>query len=123
MRSSRRTLGFVKRDTLEEKFALEIDRVVDKGMLSSIVYKCFVAHGAAKTSIMLDDIQTHGLCVFHQRRGVTIGIADMEVPEAKTEILERADVEVNAIYKNFTRGLYTEEERKKKNDRRMDKSD
>ena len=106
-------LGFAKRDTLEEKFALEIDKVVDKGMLSSIVYKCFVAHGAAKTSIMLDEIKRMGFA-YSTKGAVTIGIADMEVPEAKTEILERADVEVNAIYKNFTRGLYTEEERKKK---------
>lgn len=106
-------LGFVKRETIDDMFKLEIDTVVDKGMLSKIVYRCFVTQGAAKTSILLDDIKRTGFA-YSTKGAVTVGIADMEVPEAKHEILERADAEVSGIYRNFTRGLYTDEERKRK---------
>lgn len=106
-------LGFVKRSTIEEKLNLEIDCVVDKGMLSKIVYRCFIVNGAAKTSVLLDDIKRMGFS-YSTKGAITIGIADMEVPDAKAEILGRADKEVNKIFNNFTRGLYTEDERKKK---------
>ena len=106
-------LGFVKRETIDDMFKLEIDTAVDKGMLSKIVYRCFVTQGAAKTSILLDDIKRTGFS-YSTKGAVTIGIADMEVPDAKHEILERADKEVSRIYNSFTRGLYTEDERKKK---------
>ncbi len=106
-------LGFVKRETIDDMFKLEIDTAVGKGMLSKIVYRCFVTQGAAKTSILLDDIKRTGFS-YSTKGAVTIGIADMEVPDAKHEILERADKEVSRIYNSFTRGLYTEDERKKK---------
>ncbi len=106
-------LGFVKRQTIDDLFKLEINVVVDKGMLSKIVYRCFIVYGAAKTSVLLDDIKRMGFS-YSTKGAITIGIADMEVPLAKADILKRADKEVGRIYNNFTRGLYTEEERKKK---------
>ena len=106
-------LGFQKRETIDDKFLLEVDQVVDKAILSKIVYNCFVNYGAARTSVVLDAIKTNGY-KFSTLSAVTVGIADMQVPASKNEILEAADIEVNDIYKKFTRGLYTEEERKKK---------
>jgi len=108
-------LGFVERDPedIESMFKLEIDRVVDKGALSSIVSQCFMAYGAARTSEVLDDIKANGF-KYSTVSATSIGILDMEVPETKADILAKAEDEVNKIYQRFTRGFYTDEERKRK---------
>ncbi|MCL1913119.1 MAG: DNA-directed RNA polymerase subunit beta' [Eubacteriaceae bacterium] len=107
------SLGFVKRETIDDMFALEVDTLLDKGILSKIVYNCFVNFGAATTSRVLDEIKTNG-CKYATISAVTVGIADMQVPDAKPDILAKADLEVNEIYRQFTKGLYTDAERKKK---------
>ncbi len=106
-------LGFVKRETLDDMFKLEIDFVVDKGMLSKIVYQSFLTYGAAKTSILLDDIKANGF-KYSTQSATSIGVADMQVPAAKKDILASADNEVNAIYQKYARGFYTDEERRRK---------
>ncbi|MCL1803242.1 MAG: DNA-directed RNA polymerase subunit beta' [Eubacteriaceae bacterium] len=106
-------LGFVPRDTLDDQFALEIDEVIDKSTLSKIVYNCFINYGAAKTSVVLDDIKRNGY-KYSTISAVTVGIADMQVPDSKTEILQQADIEVDKIYKQYSKGLYTDAERKRR---------
>ncbi|MBO4360309.1 MAG: DNA-directed RNA polymerase subunit beta' [Eubacteriaceae bacterium] len=106
-------LGFVKRETLDDMFKLEIDFVVDKGMLSKIVYQSFLTYGAAKTSILLDDIKANGF-KYSTQSATSIGVADMQVPAAKKDILANADNEVNSIYQKYARGFYTDEERRRK---------
>ncbi|MBQ1466115.1 MAG: DNA-directed RNA polymerase subunit beta' [Eubacteriaceae bacterium] len=106
-------LGFVKRETLDDMFKLEIDFVVDKGMLSKIVYQSFLTYGAAKTSILLDDIKANGF-KYSTQSATSIGVADMQVPAAKKDILASADNEVNTIYQKYARGFYTDEERRRK---------
>jgi DNA-directed RNA polymerase subunit beta' len=99
-------LGFIKREGADDIFKLEIDCVVDKSTLSQIVYQCFVQFGAAKTSILLDDIKKLGFS-YSTKGAITIGIYDMQVPEAKAQILSDADQEIDVIYINsrvvFTR--------------------
>lgn len=107
------SLGFVKRESLDDMFKLEIDCVVDKGMLSKIVYQSFLTFGAAKTSILLDDIKSNGF-KYSTQSATSIGVADMQVPESKKTILEEAENEVGKIYAKFARGFYTNEERKRK---------
>ena len=106
-------LGFVPRETVDDMFRLEVDRVVDKGMLTNIVYQCFLAYGAAKTSEVLDAIKSTGF-KYSTISATSIGILDMEVPESKADILAQAEKDVNRIYKEFTRGFYTDDERRKK---------
>ncbi len=106
-------LGYIKRNSLEDMFKLEIDCVVDKSTLSQIVYQCFITFGAAKTSIVLDDIKKLGFS-YSTKGAITIGISDMQVPEAKAKILQNADKEIDVIYNKFARGLYTDDERKRK---------
>ncbi len=107
------SLGFVKRESLDDMFKLEIDCVVDKGMLSKIVYQSFLTFGAAKTSILLDDIKSNGF-KYSTQSATSIGVADMQVPESKKAILDEAEKEVGKIYAKFARGFYTNEERKRK---------
>ncbi len=105
-------LGFVVRETPADMFKLEIDKVVDKGVLSEIVYKCFTRHGAAKTSMVLDDIKKMGF-TYSTKAAVTVSISDMEVPDVKPQLLDEADVKVDKVLKKYKRGMITEAERKR----------
>ena len=106
-------IGFVKRETLDDMFKLEIDQTVDKGMLSKIVYNCFLTLGPAKTSQVLDAIKANGF-KYSTLSGLSIGVADMEIPPEKAEILKNADKEVGKIFNQYSRGLYSDPERKRK---------
>ncbi len=103
-------LGFKDRSNLEEMFELEIDRTVDKGILSGIVDKCYHKYGATETSIVLDKIKDLG---FHYatQGAITVSVSDMIVPTEKKELLVKADEEVTKIHRQFRRGLISEEER------------
>lgn len=105
-------LGFVVRETPADMFKLEIDKVVDKKVLSEIVYKCFTRHGAAKTSMVLDDIKKMGF-TYSTKAAVTVSISDMEVPDVKHQLLDEADEKVEKVLKKYKRGMITEAERKR----------
>ncbi|MEF9919305.1 MAG: DNA-directed RNA polymerase subunit beta', partial [Eubacterium sp.] len=102
--------GFVPRNTLEEKFKLEVDIQVDKSVLTKIVDKCFKKHGPTITSEVLDDIKRLGY-KFSTQAAITVGVSDMQVPGDKEKILEEADKKIAGNLKLFRRGLISEEER------------
>ncbi|NLW70254.1 MAG: DNA-directed RNA polymerase subunit beta' [Eubacteriaceae bacterium] len=114
-------LGFVKRECLDDMFNLEIDTVVDKGILSKIVYQSFITAGASKTSILLDAIKANGF-KYSTKSAVSISVADMQVPSEKTEILSQADKEVDKINSQFARGFYSDGERKKRTQKVWEKA-
>jgi DNA-directed RNA polymerase subunit beta' len=93
-------------------FKLEIDCVVDKSTLSQIVYQCFIQFGAAKTSILLDDIKKLGFS-YSTKGAITIGISAMQVPDAQAQILADADKEIDILYIN-SQWFYTDESAKKR---------
>ncbi|MGB7605739.1 MAG: DNA-directed RNA polymerase subunit beta' [Lutisporaceae bacterium] len=111
-------LGFVKRDTEDSLFELEVDpkdkdgnlMPIDKKILGKIVDKCFRTHGNTKTAIVLDEIKTLG---FHYstKGAITISVKDMVIPKAKKELLSSADEKVDKIEKMYRRGLISNEER------------
>ncbi|MEG0509466.1 MAG: DNA-directed RNA polymerase subunit beta', partial [Eubacterium sp.] len=103
-------MGFVPRNTLEEKFKLEVDIQVDKSVLTKIVDKCFKKHGPTITSEVLDDIKRLGY-KFSTQAAITVGVSDMQVPGDKEKILEEADKKIAGNLKLFRRGLISEEER------------
>ncbi|MEG0377399.1 MAG: DNA-directed RNA polymerase subunit beta', partial [Eubacterium sp.] len=103
-------MGFVPRDTLDHQFNLEVDIQVDKKALTKIVEKCFKKHGPTKTSEVLVDIKRLGY-KFSTQAAITVGVADMQVPGNKEEILARADEKIVKNLKLFRRGLISEEER------------
>ncbi|MDD3306233.1 MAG: DNA-directed RNA polymerase subunit beta' [Acetobacterium sp.] len=103
-------LGFVKRDTIEEKFALEVDRQVNKKVLSEIVERCYKTFGPTKTSEVLDEIKRLGF-KFSTRGAITVGVSDMEVPKNKEEILSRADDKISENMSLYRQGFISEEER------------
>lgn len=106
-------LGYVDRSVCENVNKLEIDRIVDKKIVSEIIDKAFRKYGSTQTAIMLDRIKELGFN-FSTKGAVTISISDMIIPEEKAELLSKADEEVDIIEKQYRRGLISNEERYQK---------
>lgn len=104
-------LGFVDREA--DPYALEIDFLCDKKKLGQIIDRCYRIHGNTGTAIMLDYIKDMG---FHYstRAAITIGISDMEIPEAKAGIIEESEKMVDKYEKAFRKGLVSNQERYEK---------
>ena len=103
-------LGFVDRTDPEKEFDLEIDFPVIKKNLGQIVAKCINAHGLSETAEVLDYIKATGY-KYSTKGAITVSVADVAVPEAKKDILAKAEEDVENILKQFKRGLITESER------------
>ncbi|KYH31299.1 DNA-directed RNA polymerase subunit beta' [Clostridium tepidiprofundi DSM 19306] len=103
-------LGFVDRTKPGNFFDLEVNFLVSKKNLGTIINKCYKKHGPSKTSIMLDKIKATG---YHYSTigAITISASDMVVPEAKKTLLADADATVEKIEKMYRRGFISEEER------------
>lgn len=103
-------LGFVDRTDPEKAFDLEIDFPVIKKNLGKIIAKCINAHGLSKSAEVLDYIKAIGY-KYSTKGAITVSVDDVAVPEAKKEILEKSEQEVENIRKQFKRGLITDDER------------
>ncbi|WP_297638388.1 DNA-directed RNA polymerase subunit beta' [uncultured Clostridium sp.] len=103
-------LGFVDRENPEEMFNLEVDFLITKKSLGTLINKCYMKHGATKTSIMLDKIKALG---YHYSSigAITVAASDMIVPPEKYDLLKEADETVDKIEKMYKRGFISEEER------------
>ena len=103
-------LGFVDRSIPENELKLEVDFLVKKKGLKSILEKVINIHGATKTAEVLDDIKAMGYG-YSTRAGMTVSISDMTVPPEKPEMIREAQEAVDKINRKFRRGLSTEQER------------
>jgi len=101
-------LGFINR--AEDMFSYEVNCLVNNKMLSKVVSRCINKHGSVKTSVALDEIKDLGFR-FATQSGLSVSVADMEVPGTKPQILQAADDSVEVITRQFRRGLMTDEER------------
>ena len=101
-------LGFV--DRTKDPYSLEVDFLCEKKALGKIIAACFKAHGNTETALMLDYIKDTG---YHYSTvsAVTISISDMEIPEAKHEIVGAAEKEVDTYEALYRRGLMSNKER------------
>jgi DNA-directed RNA polymerase subunit beta'' (EC 2.7.7.6) len=87
-----------------------VNEVAGKKTLGNIVAKTYRLGGYAETAFLLDGIKALGF-KFSTRAGITVGLADIQVPEEKTHILKEADGMVAKTEQQFRRGLITDEER------------
>ncbi|MBU3160176.1 DNA-directed RNA polymerase subunit beta' [Clostridium frigoris] len=103
-------LGFIDRSIPGNELKCEIDFLVSKKNLGSIIDKCYLKYGPSETSKMLDKIKAKG---YHYSTigAITVATSDMQVPEAKKALLKDADETVNKIEKMYRRGFISEEER------------
>ena len=104
-------LGFV--DRTNDKYSLEIDKLVNKKSLGNIIEKCFRRHGNSVTAEVLDHIKSMG---FHYSTlgAVSISMGDIFIPPSKGEIIAKADIEVDKFEKSYRRGLISDDERYEK---------
>ena len=103
-------LGFIDRSIPGNELKFEIDFLVSKKNLGTIIDKCYLRYGPSETSKMLDRIKAKG---YHYSTigAITVATSDMVVPEAKKALLADADETVDKIEKMYRRGFISEEER------------
>ena len=103
-------MGFKPRNCMDDMFELEIDDLVGKKKLGTIVDMCFNSQGEHKCAIVLDKIKALGY-KYATRSSTTVSVADIRVPAAKDEMLAAADEQVRRVNNYYRRGLMSEDER------------
>jgi len=90
-----------------------VNKELNKGRVSDIVVECYKRFGHATTVLLLDAIKRLG---FEQGTlgGISIGIDDMQIPEAKPEVLKEAKERVAKVEDQYRKGVITDSERKAK---------
>ena len=104
------TLGYVDRTNPENAFRQEIEFPVRKKEIGQMIDMCIEKFGIPETAIFLDNIKELGY-KYSTISAITVSVADMEVPKEREKILKEADDAVDAVYKNYKRGLISDEQR------------
>ncbi|RME50569.1 MAG: DNA-directed RNA polymerase subunit beta', partial [Caldilineae bacterium] len=86
-----------------------VNELLDKKGVNDVVDLCYKHLGREVTAVTVDNIKDLGF-EYATRSGITIAVSDIEVPESKNEIIERASAEVAEAERQYRRGLITEEE-------------
>ncbi len=84
--------------------------VINKGGLKDLAMECINTVGQSRTAEILDDLKELGFR-FATKSGSTFSIADVVVPQDKSEILEAAEQEAKLISDSYMQGGITETER------------
>ncbi len=92
---------------LEVKFRNE---TLDKGGVKDLIADVYEVCGEEQTTEVADRIKDIGF-EFAMRSGSTIAVADITMPVEKTEILKKAQQDVETVQRSYRRGLLTEQER------------
>ncbi len=108
----------VGRAILNDAFPAEwkhpfMNHVLDKNALKKLITDCYRKYGNAATAEFLDAIKALG---FHYatQSGTTVSISDVVVPQAKYDLLDKAQSEVDELHSLFGQGFISEEERYQK---------
>ena len=103
-------LGFIDRN--EDPFQYEIDFPVMKKSMGTIIEKVIDKHGLTESAEVIDYIKALGF-KYSTLAGITFSVADVEVPEAKKDIIADAEKQVEKVRNQYRRGLITDDERYK----------
>lgn len=83
---------------------------LNKKSLGKIIDEVFKHSAMSDTSLMLDKLKDQGF-YYSTIAGTTVSVYDIQVPEAKYEIFEKADQKLEQIKKFYNKGKLTESER------------
>jgi DNA-directed RNA polymerase subunit beta' len=86
------------------------NELATKGKVESLVARSFKSLGPYRTSILLDDLKKIGF-EYATLSGITVGVDDMVIPTEKQVLVEKAQKEVERIWKEYEKGLITNGER------------
>ncbi|MBP9041385.1 MAG: DNA-directed RNA polymerase subunit beta', partial [Anaerolineaceae bacterium] len=89
-----------------------INTVLEKTGVKDLIADVYDLCGEKTTTEVADAIKDIGF-EYAMKSGTTIAVADISIPEEKTEILAKAQGEVDKINKDYRRGLLKEDERDK----------
>ena len=103
-------LHFIERETEDDLFELEIQKVVKKKELGQIIDNCIKYHDFATCAEMLDKIKDLGY-KYSTRASFSISVYDMTIPPQKEQLIEEGQQKVDQINEAYTWGLLTDEER------------
>lgn len=106
-------LGYVERNGPDDIFALEVDKLVIKKDLGDIINRCYRKHGPTVTSEVADQIKNLGY-KYSTVAGITIGFQDINVPEEKQALLDKADADCAKVDSLYRMGLLSNEDRRNK---------
>lgn len=84
-----------------------------KSQLKKLIAKLYDEHGFAETAELINKIKDFGYH-YGAMAGVSVGIEDLEIPEAKKDILAKADEQVAQIEADYKAGKIINEERYRK---------
>src|SRR5881392_3444318 len=86
------------------------NKVVGKGQLGDLIWRCYKICGHEKTVATLDRLKEIG---FREatRAGVSIGIDDMIIPKEKVHEIETAQKQISEVEKQYRKGVITPGER------------
>ncbi len=87
-----------------------INRAMTKKAISKVINKCYRAVGLKQTCIFADQLMYTGY-EYSTKSGSSIGVNDFEIPDAKNELIEKADAEVVEIERQYSAGLVTQGEK------------
>ena len=87
-----------------------INRDLNKKAISAIVNESYRHVGLKETVVLADQLMYWGF-EYAAKGGISICVDDIEIPENKQEILERADKEVEHVQQQANIGLLTDGER------------
>ncbi len=99
----------VLNDNLPEEMPF-INGLLKKKGLTQLVSYCYLKLGREKTVGMLDELKNLGF-LYATRSGMSIGIDDMIVPEAKQNLVSGAQKDVMAVEQQYLDGAITHGER------------
>ena len=104
------TPGRLMFNTMLPKEVRDYTKTFGKGELGKLIAGLYKKFGFEKTSALLDKIKEFG---FHYGTlaGITVGIEDLEIPESKKTILEKAENEVAEIEEQYKAGEIIDAER------------
>ncbi|MBD2756431.1 DNA-directed RNA polymerase subunit beta' [Spirosoma validum] len=87
-----------------------INELLTKKKLQQIIALIFKISGGARTAQFLDEIKELGFQMAF-KGGLSIGLSDVMIPEAKQGLVDEAKAEVQGVWDNYLMGLITENER------------
>ncbi|MDZ7923914.1 MAG: DNA-directed RNA polymerase subunit beta' [Marinagarivorans sp.] len=87
-----------------------INRNMVKKAISAVINFCYRIVGLKATVILADQLMYMGYD-FSSRSGSSIGVNDFEIPQAKAELVARAEAEVKEIETQYASGLVTQGEK------------
>ena len=94
----------------EELPFVEINKVMNKKALRSLINECYRRAGIKATVILSDRLKDMGY-KYSTISGTSIAIKDMTIPSQKSEILSKAEQEVKKIDDQYKGGLITDGEK------------